>query len=310
MVSYKDGYKLETTRGTATFADYIELATFKKGDKMPVSVAMTAEYNALESYGADLAISKGNQPLDRVTVQAIALDEIPFYCMLVDVDTWDETLNEDDEFELTFEHGNKPSMSIYHKLTHGAWVGKGIVLESLDWDMNFGTALSYQFSGKGMDQELKTTSFDLTLLAPEDTDIYDTLTPFTFNYDDAHSTKTYDMTTCGGKMAQSLEPLLGQSGKYQAIVDTSKVTQIIQVLFAPNIDLSTLFARLDLETDTPHDFGFTIASSKNPEKYMKFTGKALLYDLLLDAQASKADQRVGLFVVDGSFTLKTKGGAL
>lgn len=310
MVSYKDGYKLEGTRGIASFDDYTELATFKKGSKMPVTVGMTAEYNSIESVGAALTITKGNQPLDRVSVTTVAIDEIPFYCMLVDKDNWDDTLNEDDEFELTFEFGNKPSMSIYHKLTYGAWIGKGIVLEALDWDMNFGKCLTYQFSGKGMSQEIKTTSFDLTLLSPADLNVYDKLSPFIFNYDDAHSTASFDLTTIGGKMAQSLEPLIGQDGKYQVITDTSKVTQVIQVLFAPNADLSTLYTRLSLATDVPHDFSFTLSSSKLPTKYMKFVGKALLYDIVLDAEAGKADQRVGLFVVDGSFTLKSKGGAL
>lgn len=298
MVVYKDGYKLESTRGTNTLSDFIELACFKNGTKMPIEPSFTCEYNSLESVGSDLGITKGNHPLDRVSINnQIALDEVSFYLML---GNYEEIEN---EMVITFSGGNKPSATFYHLMNNRAWVGYGCVIESLDFDFNFGKALSFNYSAKGMSQSIVTN--DLTLTQPADTDVYDTLSLLTFNG------ATYDLATIGGKFQQQLEPLLGQAGYYQSITDTSKVTCVLQVLFKPNLDLSALYTLLVAGTDTTHAIEFTLSSSSNPTgKYIRFEANALLYDIVMNTDAGKADQHIGLFVCDGTVKLSCKGGAL
>lgn len=301
MTVYKDGYKAEAVRGTNTLADFIELATYTYDKKMPIEASFTTEYNSLESVGSDLTITKGNHPLDRVTVSTIGIDELPFYWMFGAEE--DGTGDYDGEKVITFSGGDKPSISLYHLMNNRAWVGKGCVLNSLDFDMNFGKALTYKFSAKGMSQEISSTV--LTLGTPTTVTTYNGLSALSFN------SASYDITTIGGKFQQDLQPLLGQGGYYQAITDTSKITGVLQVMFKPDLDLSALYTLLALATDTVHAIEFTISDTTQPTtKYIRIEGNALLYDIVIGTAKGEPDQHVGFFVLDGTTKICSKGGAL
>jgi len=301
MTTFKDGFKAEAVRGTNTVADFIELATYTFDKKMPIDASFTAEYNSLESVGSDLAITKGNHPLDRVTVSTIGIDEMPFYWMYGDVA--DGSGDYTGEKVITFSGGDKPSISLYHLMNNRAWVGKGCVLNSLDFDLNFGKALTYKFSAKGMSQEISSTV--LTLGTPTTLTTYNGLSAFTFN------SVAYDIATIGGKLQQDIQPLLGPSGYYQAITDTGKITGVIQVMFKPELDLSALYTLLALSTDTVHAFECTFTDTTQPTvKYIRIEGNALLYDIITATSKGEPDQHVGFFVLDGSTKVCSKGGAL
>lgn len=301
MATFKDGYKAEAVRGTNTIADFIELATYTYDKKMPIEASFTAEYNSLESVGSDLAITKGNHPLDRVTVSEIGINELPFYWMFGAEE--DGTGDYTGEKVIEFSGGDKPSISLYHWMNNRAWVGKGCVLNSLDFDLNFGKALTYKYSAKGMSQEVSSTS--LTLTTPSTITTYNGLSVFTFN------SATYDIANVGGKFQQDLQPLIGTAGYYQAITDTSKITGVIQVMFKPDLDLSALYTLLALSSDTVHAFEFTISDTTQPTaKYIRIEGNALLYDIVIATNKGEADQHVGFFVLDGTTKVCSKGGAL